>query len=144
MTARVKGPLRQRCAFAVAALLGAMVACADADADLELPALVTTELPFEYPPSLYLQQAHGDVTLRLFVDSLGRVVADSTTVAEPAAHEAFDSSAVRGAPQLQFRPARRGDRRVGAAVLFPIKFRVPGAPPPPGDTAVPVPSSPPK
>lgn len=102
---------------------------------VELPVLVSTELPFRYPAALHAQRVHGDVTLRLFIDSIGLVVPESTVVAEPAAHAAFDSSAIEGAPRLLFRPARQGERRIGYTVLFPIKFRVPGVPPPPGDTS---------
>ncbi len=102
---------------------------------VELPALLTTELPFRYPLALYVQGIPGDVTLQLFIDSIGLVVPDSVRVAEPSKYPAFDSSAVAGASQLIFRPARRGERRIPYTVLFPVKFRVPGAPLPPGDTA---------
>ncbi|HSA55279.1 MAG TPA: TonB family protein [Gemmatimonadaceae bacterium] len=105
-----------------------------AEEPVELPALLTTELPFQYPPALYVRQVPGDVTLRLFIDSLGLVVPESTQVAEPASHPGFDSAAVEGASRLVFRPARRGERRIGYTVLFPIKFRVPGAPASAGDT----------
>lgn len=122
-----------------------LVACGDmkqswdrlrgAEEAVELPALLTTELPFRYPPDLFAQQVPGDVTLRLFIDSLGLVVPESTRVAEPAAHPGFDAAAVEGATRLVFRPARRGERRIGYTVLFPIKFRVPaGASPPASDT----------
>lgn len=107
-----------------------------AEEPVELPALLTTELPFRYPPALYIRQVHGDVTLRLFIDSLGLVVPESTQVAEPASHPGFDTAAVEGASRLVFRPARRGERRIGYTVLFPIKFRVPGgAPAPVPDTS---------
>jgi TonB family protein len=96
---------------------------------------MTTDLPFRHPVSLYLQGIHGDVTLRLFVDSLGLVVSESTRVQKPARDAAFDSAALEGAPRLRFRPARQGERRIGYTILFPIKFRVPWAPPPPEDTA---------
>ena len=104
---------------------------------VEMPALLTTELPFRYPPALFTQQIPGDVTLRLFIDSLGLVVPESTRVAEQAAHPGFDSAAVDGASRLVFRPARRGERRIGYMVLFPIKFRVPPGSPSPaaGDTS---------
>jgi TonB family protein len=101
---------------------------------LELPALATAELPFRYPLALLERQVSGEVTLRLHVDSLGRVVPESTRIAEHAAHVAFDSAALEGAPRLRFRPARRGARHVGHTVLFPIRFRVPRAPPAPQDT----------
>jgi TonB family protein len=102
--------------------------------ELELPVLLSPELPFQYPPALFARQVPGEVTLRLHVDSLGRVVSESTRIAEPAAHTAFDSAALEGAPRLLFRPARRGQRPIAHTVLFPIRFRVPGAPPTPQDT----------
>ena len=102
---------------------------------VELPVLITTELPFRYPPGLYIEQIQDDVTLRLFVDSLGAVVPESTQVAEPAKYWPFDSAAVDGAARLVFRPARIGERRISYAVLFPVRFRVPNGPPMPQDTA---------
>jgi TonB family protein len=101
---------------------------------VEVPVLVTTDLPFKYPPGLYIEQIQGDVTLRLFIDSLGAVVRESTKVAEPAKYDLFDSAAVDGAAKLTFRPARRGEHRIPYAVLFPVKFRVPNGPPLPQDT----------
>jgi TonB family protein len=104
------------------------------DDPVELPMLLRRELPFRYPSELFAQQIQGEVTLRLYIDSLGSVVPESTQVAEHATLAAFDSAALGGSSQLTFRPARRGDRRIGYTVLFPIKFRVPGAPTPPEDT----------
>lgn len=117
--------------------LGLALACGEAnpftrgrrtsDDPVELPVLLTIDLPFRYPPALFARQITGDVTLQLFIDSIGLVVPESIRVAEPAKYAAFDSSAVAGAPQLLFRPAHRGDQRIPYTVLFPIKFRVPGA-----------------
>jgi TonB family protein len=94
---------------------------------LELPTLITVDLPFRYPPGLYLEKIEGDVTLKLFIDSLGTVVRDSITVTEAAKYSLFDSAAVEGAPRLAFHPAKRGERRVSMAVLFPVKFRMPSS-----------------
>ena len=91
------------------------------------PALLTRELPFVYPPGLYAARVEGDVGLRLFVDSLGLVVQESTSVAEPSGHAEFDAAAVAGAPYLEFQPARSGGARVGRTVVLPVKFRVPPA-----------------
>ncbi|MBV6520046.1 MAG: hypothetical protein MNPFHGCM_00150 [Gemmatimonadaceae bacterium] len=102
---------------------------------VELPALITTELPFRYPPGLYLQGVQDDVTLRLFIDSSGAVVRESTRIEEPSRYALFDSSAMEGATRLSFRPARQGEHRLGHAVLFPVKFRVPNGPTLPQDTA---------
>jgi TonB family protein len=91
------------------------------------PTLLTRELPFVYPPALYAARVEGDVGLRLFIDSLGLVVPESTTVAEPSGHPEFDSAAVAGAPYLEFMPARDDDGRVGKTVVLPVKFRIPPA-----------------
>lgn len=107
----------------------ASVSCRDAEDDASAtdPALLTSELPFIYPPALYAARVEGDVGLRLFVDSLGLVVQESTTVAEPARHAEFDSAAVAGAPYLEFQPARSGGSRIGRTVVLPVKFRLPPA-----------------
>ncbi len=89
------------------------------------PMLLTRDLPFIYPPALYGARVEGDVALRLYVDSLGLVVPESTSVAEPSTHAEFDSAAVAGAPYLEFQPARDGGSRVGKTVVLPVKFRVP-------------------
>src|SRR5438477_306708 len=72
----------------------------------EMPALVSTELPFRYPAVLYARKAQGNVTLRLFVDSAGRVVMDSTRVEEPSGYPSLDSAAMVGANDLRFAPAK--------------------------------------
>lgn len=89
--------------------------------------LLTTDLPFRYPPELLTAAMEGDVALRLYVDSLGLVVPESTRVVEPSDSPAFDSAAVAGAPFLQFRPAQRGASRLGHAVVLPVRFRLPRA-----------------
>ena len=67
--------------LAIAALVGS-AACRDAPGDASSdPVLLTRELPFVYPPALYAAGVEGDVALRLFVDSLGLVVTESTSVA---------------------------------------------------------------
>jgi len=112
-----------------------------ADDPVELPLLLSTELPFRYPPALYLQFIQDSVTLQLRIDSLGRVVQESTRVAQHAKDAAFDSAAMEGAARLVFRPARQGDRRIPYTVLFPIKFRMPNGPRTPDDSGS---TSPPK
>jgi TonB family protein len=98
---------------------------ADDEANTSDPTLLTRELPFLYPADLFAARVEGDVELRLFVDSLGLVVPESTSVAQASAHAELDSAAVAGAPYLQFQPARSGGTRVGRTVLLPVKFRVP-------------------
>jgi TonB family protein len=115
--------------LAAAWLLGASLACRDAQDDPPTgdPTLLSKELPFLYPPALFAARVEGDVGLRLYIDSLGLVVQESTTVVEPSTHPAFDSAAVAGAPYLEFQPARSGGSRIGKTVVLPVKFRLPPA-----------------
>ena len=53
------------------------------------------------------QGIEGRVLLRLYADSLGTLVPDSTRVAESSGYPALDSAAVRGAAGLRFSPALR-------------------------------------
>jgi TonB family protein len=110
-------------------IAAALVACGGSGEEegASDPALLTAagDLPFVYPPALYAARIEGDVGLRLFVDSLGLVVPESTSVAEPSTHAEFDSAAVAGAPYLEFQPAQSGGSRVGKTVVLPVKFRVP-------------------
>ena len=69
----------------------ALLGCRDApddDANSD-PTLLTKELPFVYPPALFAAKVEGDVGLRLYIDSLGLVVQESTTVAEPSGEISF-------------------------------------------------------
>ena len=116
--------------MAVAALL-VIAGCGEArDEASSDPTLLTRELPFVYPPALYAAGVEGDVALRLYVDSLGLVVTDSTSVAEPSTHAEFDSAAMAGAPYLEFQPAMVEGARVGKTVVLPVKFRLPTSAPP--------------
>ena len=48
-----------------------------------MPVMNNRELPFRYPSALYAQKVQGNVTLRIFIDSTGRVHPESTLVVEP-------------------------------------------------------------
>jgi TonB family protein len=101
-----------------------------------VPQMTNAEPPFRYPPALYARKVQGNVTLRLWVDSTGTVRPESTQVAEQSGHAALDSAAVAGAGALRFAPAWRDGRPAGTAILFPVYFRHPEAPPRPGDTVL--------
>ena len=45
-----------------------------------MPAMLNETLPFRYPPALFAQKVQGNVTLRIFIDSTGTVLSDSTSV----------------------------------------------------------------
>ncbi|MGH7621717.1 MAG: energy transducer TonB [Gemmatimonadaceae bacterium] len=100
----------------------------------ELPSLVSGELPFKYPPSLYARRVQGNVMLKLFIDRDGRVVSDSTRIDRASGYAELDSAAVAGAPELRFVPAKLGGEPIGTTVLFPLFFRHPEAQPLPGDS----------
>jgi TonB family protein len=130
------------------AVMAAALACTEGDARQrgpltvlparpdEPPRLLNGELPFRYPASLYARRVQGNVTLQLVVSADGRPVSDSTRVVESSGHAAMDSSALAGADQLRFIPARRRGQAMAVAVLFPVYFRHPEAPPLPGDTVL--------
>jgi protein TonB len=101
-----------------------------------LPAMQNTELPFKYPPELYARKVQGNVTLRIHIDTSGRVQPESTTVVESSGYEALDSAAVHGARVLRFRPAFTNGVPLAISVLFPVYFRHPDALPLPGDTVL--------
>ena len=101
-----------------------------------LPAMQNTELPFKYPPELYAQKVQGNVTLRIHIDTSGRVRPESTTVVGTSGYAALDSAAVHGARVLHFRPAFTNGVPLAISVLFPVYFRHPDAPPLPGDTVL--------
>jgi protein TonB len=102
----------------------------------EKPAMVNGVLPFHYPGALYALKRQGNVTLRLFVDSTGQTVPESTRVEEPSLYADFDTAAVNGARSLRFVPAKLHGEPIGMTILFPVYFRHPEAQPLPGDSAL--------
>jgi TonB family protein len=101
-----------------------------------LPAMQNSELPFKYPPELYARKVQGNVTLRIHIDTSGRVQPESTTVVGTSGYAALDSAAVQGARVLHFRPAFTNGVPLAISVLFPVYFRHPDAPPLLGDTVL--------
>jgi TonB family protein len=89
----------------------------------EMPVAINSESPFQYPADLFDQGVEGEVRLRLFVDSLGRVVQDSTRVASSSGTLGFDSVALRGSVDLRFAPGRKDGQPVGMAFYLPVVFR---------------------
>jgi len=99
-----------------------------------LPVMLNKDLPFRYPPSLYSRKVQANVTLRVFIDQEGQIVAESTHVAESSGFAPMDSAAVKGSTELRFIPAKTRGQAVPVSILFPVYFRHPEAPPLPGDT----------
>jgi len=88
----------------------------------EPPVEVSPESPVRYPPKLYEQNVQGTVVLRLYADSTGRIVPESTRIAEPSGTAGLDSAAMAGAAAMRFAPARRDGHPVAAAFLQPVHF----------------------
>lgn len=98
-----------------------------------LPQL-TVPPPFSYPRDLYAQKVQGNVTLRLYIDSMGTVHNDSTIIVSQSGYPGLDSAAVIGSRSLRFKPAMREGKPMAVLILFPVFFRHPDAAPLPGDT----------
>lgn len=91
----------------------------------EPPVMIAPDPGVEYPPALFDQGIEGKVVLRLFTDTAGRVVNESTKVAESSGFPALDSAAVSAAPKFVFAPGRNNGTAVATAFLQPIHFRHP-------------------
>jgi len=94
-------------------------------ADEEPPVALNADSPVQYPPRLFDRRVEGDVVLRLFVDSTGHVVPESSRVGESSGYPALDSAALAGAKKLRYAPARRRGAPVATAFLQRIEFRHP-------------------
>lgn len=86
------------------------------------PTLLNEELPVHYPGTLWARGVEGEVTLRLYVDSTGAVVADSTRLENSSGQPQLDSAALRGVPEMRFSPAMTRGRPVAASLLVPVVF----------------------
>ncbi|MEA2713301.1 MAG: periplasmic protein TonB [Gemmatimonadales bacterium] len=91
----------------------------------EPPVAINPVSPVRYPPALLQQGIEGSVLLRLYVDSAGVMIPDSTRIAESSGYPALDSAAVAGAAELRFSPALLRGRPVAAPFLQPVHFRSP-------------------
>ena len=91
----------------------------------EPPVAINPVSPVRYPPALLAQGIEGRVLLRLFVDSAGNVIPDSTRIAESSGYPALDSAALVGSPELRFSPALLRGRPIAAPFLQPVQVRGP-------------------
>lgn len=94
--------------------------------EAEAPVALNPDVPIAYPPALFDQKIEGDVVLRLYTDSTGRLMAESTRIAESSNYPALDSAALAGSSKLRFAPAKRRGIPVATAFLQPVEFRYPG------------------
>lgn len=93
--------------------------------EFEPPVLTNAAPPVAYPPALWESQVEGTVVLRLFADETGKVVPESTRIAEPSGYWELDSAALAGVRAMRFAPARRHGTPVATEFLQPIHFRHP-------------------
>jgi periplasmic protein TonB len=91
----------------------------------EAPVAVNPVSPVVYPQPLRDQGVEGRVLLRLYADSQGILVPDSTRVAESSGYPALDSAAVAGSAELKYSPALRRGRPVAGLFFQPVNFRNP-------------------
>jgi TonB family protein len=92
----------------------------------EAPVALNPDVPIAYPAALFDQRIEGEVVLRLFTDSTGRLIPESTRVAESSNYPALDSAALAGAAKLHFAPAKRRGVPVATTFLQPVEFHHPG------------------
>jgi len=91
----------------------------------EPPVALNAEPAVQYPPDLYDRHVEGDVVLRLYADSSGKLVSESTRVAESSGNASLDTAAVRGVVRLRYAPAFRHGLAVSTAFLQTVEFRHP-------------------
>ncbi|MGH7578614.1 MAG: energy transducer TonB [Gemmatimonadales bacterium] len=89
------------------------------------PVAINPVTPMSYPPALLEQGIEGRVLLRLFVDAQGKLIPDSTRLAESSGYPALDSAALSGSQELRFSPALRNGRAIAAPFLQPVHLRHP-------------------
>jgi TonB family protein len=92
----------------------------------EAPVALNPDVPIAYPPALFEQRIEGEVVLRLFTDSTGRLIPESTRVAESSNYPALDSAALAGSARLRFAPAKRRGVPIATMFLQPVEFHYPG------------------
>jgi periplasmic protein TonB len=103
-------------------LLLALVLSSCSQAPPETPPRQLPGSPFQYPEALWDAGVEGETLLELYVSQTGTV--DSARVNRTSGQAEFDSAAVRGAHELRFEPARRGEDSVAVRVLLPVQFHL--------------------
>lgn len=93
----------------------------------EPPVALNAEPAVQYPPDLYDRHVEGDVVLRLYADSSGKLVSESTRVAESSGNSSLDTAAVRGVVRLRYAPAYRHGLAVSTTFLQTVEFRHPAS-----------------
>ena len=93
----------------------------------EPPVALNAEPAVQYPPDLYDRHVEGDVVLRLYADTSGKILSESTRVAESSGNAALDTAAVRGVGRLRYAPAYRHGLAISTSFLQTVEFRHPEA-----------------
>lgn len=93
----------------------------------EAPVPLDPDPGIVFPEALAAQRLGGSVLLRLFVDSVGKVLPESTSIQESSGYPALDSAAIGAAPRLRYAPALRDGVPVASPFLQPVTFRIPAA-----------------
>lgn len=107
------------------ALAAALVTgCGPADTTDTPPALLGQAL-VEYPPAVFADGVSGVVELRLFVDTAGMVVPDSTRLERSSGSASLDSAALAAAPRLRYSPGTRNGTPAAMAFVQPVHFQHP-------------------
>ncbi|MHB1327410.1 MAG: TonB family protein [Gemmatimonadales bacterium] len=91
----------------------------------EPPVALDASPPVMYPDGPASQRIGGTVMLRLFADSAGRIVAESTALYESSGYPALDSAALDAAGKLRFAPGLRDGNPTATRFLQPFNFRAP-------------------
>jgi len=101
-------------------VLLAMTGACGGEAEIEQPTPLYGDVPIDYPLHMWDQDMEGETLLRVRVNDVGAV--DSVQVLESSGYAAFDSSAVAGAHELRFTPARRDGKRIAVWAEVPVYF----------------------
>jgi protein TonB len=93
--------------------------CAE-DEGIDPPVPLFGEVPIHYPISLWDADIEGSALVRVLVNDTGGV--DSVEIVESSGYAAFDTAALKGARDLRFQPARRGEDRIKVWAQVPVHF----------------------
>jgi protein TonB len=91
------------------------------DAEFEKPKRLKPNRP-EFPAALKAQGIEGDVTVRVDIDSGGKVT--NVTIVRGSGYPAFDDAAKRAAANEQFAPAIRDGKPVSFSLSYSYRFRI--------------------